>query len=205
MKRAALLLPLALAGLAWAASRRSSGGGLDLATEANEQAGEGGSSSGSWSIETATNAIITGMGEAVTAVRKVFELPARAAPYADTIADAETRYGLPPSLLGRVLYQESRFRTDIITGQTRSTAGALGIAQFMPGTAREMGIDPLNPTQAIDGAARYLRRLYDALGDWSKALAAYNWGIGNVSRKGLDAAPAETRAYVREILSDVEV
>lgn len=129
--------------------------------------------------------------------------PAEAAPYLGTIEAAERIYALPASLLARVLYQESRFRPDIVNGATRSPVGALGIAQFMPATARELGVDPLDPDQAIDAAGRYLRRLYDRFGDWSLALAAYNWGQGNVARRGLGAAPAETRNYVAEISADI--
>jgi len=141
----------------------------------------------------------------VSRARKVFQPPATAAPYAAQIAAAEANYQIPESLLARVLYQESRFRADIISGQTKSPVGAVGIAQFMPATAREWGVDPLNPESAIDGAGRYLKWLYDRLGDWPRALAAYNWGIGNVQRRGLDAAPTETRNYVAQILNDVEV
>jgi soluble lytic murein transglycosylase-like protein len=131
--------------------------------------------------------------------------PAAAAPYLETIAQAERDNGLPNGLLARVLHQESRFRPDIITGKTKSPAGALGIAQFMPATARERGVDPLNPTSAINGAAGYLASLFDRFGDWTKAIAAYNWGQGNVARKGLDRAPAETRAYVAQISKDVNL
>lgn len=125
------------------------------------------------------------------------------AKYANIIAMAEAQNGIPPNMLARLLYQESRYREDIITGKTRSPVGALGIAQFMPATAREMGIDPLNPPQAINGAARYLARLYDKFGNWTEALAAYNWGSGNVQRKGLANAPTETRNYFVQILADV--
>lgn len=125
------------------------------------------------------------------------------AKYADTIAIAEQQNGIPPNLLARLLYQESRYREDVITGKTRSPVGALGIAQFMPATAREMGIDPLNPVQAINGAARYLARQYNMFGNWSEALAAYNWGAGNVKRQGLANAPQETRNYFVQILADV--
>lgn len=125
------------------------------------------------------------------------------AKYAGTIAAAEDRAGLPRDLLARQLYQECRYREDIINGTTRSPAGALGIAQFMPATAAEMGIDPLNPVQAINAAADYMRKLYGRFGSWSEALAAYNWGQGNVSRKGLDSAPRETRLYYSQILADV--
>lgn len=129
--------------------------------------------------------------------------PAAAAPYLAAIAAAESKYGLPTNMLARLLYQESRFRPDIITGKVKSAAGALGIAQFMPATARQFGIDPLNPLQAIDAAGLYLSQLYRRFGSWQEALASYNWGQGNVSRKGLAAAPAETRNYFTQILNDL--
>lgn len=138
-------------------------------------------------------------------LKKIFTVPTAGQPYADAIRAAEVKYSLPDSLLARVLYQESRFRQDIITGATKSSAGAVGIAQFMPATARDLGIDPLNTDQSIDGAGRYLRQLFNQTGSWDRALAAYNWGIGNVQRKGLDAAPLETRNYVSQVLADVAV
>ena len=125
------------------------------------------------------------------------------AKYAPAIAAAEGRHGIPKDMLARLLWQESRYREDIITGKVRSPVGALGIAQFMPATAREMGIDPLDPFAAIDAAGRYLARLYRSTGSWAQALAAYNWGIGNVQRKGLAQAPRETRNYYTSILLDV--
>lgn len=123
--------------------------------------------------------------------------------YAYTIEAAENRHGLPARLLERLLYQESRYREEIISGRVRSPVGAVGIAQFMPATAREWHIDPLNTGQAIDGAARYLAWLKNQLNGWREALAAYNWGIGNVQRRGLIAAPRETSRYVVEIIADV--
>lgn len=125
--------------------------------------------------------------------------------YRSAIAAAEFQYSLPPGLLHRVLYQESRFRTDIIDGSVASPAGALGIAQFMPATAAELGFDPLDAQASIYGAARYLRDLRKQTNTWAEALAAYNWGIGNVKRKGLYAAPAETKSYVASITADVGV
>lgn len=144
-------------------------------------------------ISSAAESVVSMIGETMT---EIFTLPGSAAPYVEAITKAENDNGIPPGMLGRLLYQESRFRPDIITGKKRSPVGALGIAQFMPATAAEMGIDPLNPYAAIPAAAQYLRRLYDALGDWGAAVAAYNWGIGNVRRKGLSAMPSETRDYV---------
>ena len=123
--------------------------------------------------------------------------------YRAAIDQAEATYGLPEGMLARLLWQESRYRPSVINGQVKSPVGALGIAQFMPATAKELGIDPLNPYQAIQGAARYLSSLYRATGDWSQALAAYNWGIGNVLRKGLAKAPTETKNYFTQILADL--
>jgi len=125
------------------------------------------------------------------------------AQYAGAIADAEARYSIPTGMLERLLYQESHYRADIISGAKVSPAGALGIAQFMPATAAEIGIDPLDPFAAIDGAGHYLQRMYRLFGNWTQALAAYNWGAGNVQRKGLANAPAETVAYYSNILGDV--
>ena len=116
---------------------------------------------------------------------------------------AEDQNGIPHDMLARLLYQESHYRADIIDGRTKSPVGALGIAQFMPATAQQLGINPLDPFQAIDGAGRYLASLYRQTSSWSQALAAYNWGIGNVTRRGLDSAPTETRNYYTQILADV--
>ncbi|MYE00159.1 MAG: lytic transglycosylase domain-containing protein [Alphaproteobacteria bacterium] len=94
----------------------------------------------------------------------------------------------------------------------RSPAGALGMMQFLPATAREFGIDPLVPAEAVDGAARYLRWLerrfpHVSAEDLPKFVhAAYNWGVGNVRRTGCATwtclkplLPTETRVYVRGI------
>ncbi|SFV17880.1 lytic transglycosylase domain-containing protein [Pseudoduganella namucuonensis] len=131
-------------------------------------------------------------------------LPASAAPYQANIEDAADTYGVPVAILAWLLWKESRYNPAIINGAKRSRVGAMGIAQFMPATAREeLGSEAaaLDPSIAIPGAARYLARLYKATGEWRGALAAYNWGIGNVQRKGLAAAPAETRDYYSTILS----
>ena len=124
--------------------------------------------------------------------------------YAPMIANIEKKYSIPSGLLHKLIKAESAFRSDIITGKKRSSTGALGIAQFMPATAREwIGTEAaaLNPALALDGAARYLKWLYAQVGnDWTKAVAAYNWGIGNVKKKTLASAPTETKNYVKKIL-----
>lgn len=142
------------------------------------------------------------LGDTVKASIGLWHPPAA---YAQAIDDAEVANGLPHDLLARLLYQESHYRADIISGRTRSPVGAAGIAQFMPATAKRFGIDPLDPFQAIPAAARYLALLYGQFGNWAEAVAAYNWGEGNVARKGLDHAPAETRTYYTSILSDVGI
>jgi Transglycosylase SLT domain len=122
--------------------------------------------------------------------------------YDDLINRSAIQYGVEPRLLYKLLKQESAFLPDVINGTRTSSTGALGIAQFMPATARqELGsvAAALDPERAIPGAARYLAKLKNNLGDWKSAVAAYNWGIGNVQRKGLDRAPAETVDYINKV------
>jgi soluble lytic murein transglycosylase-like protein len=130
--------------------------------------------------------------------------PTGSGPYQEDIAAAADTYGVPAAILAWLLWKESRYNPAIIDGSKRSRVGAMGIAQFMPATAvDELGSQAaaLDPSIAIPGAARYLAKLYRAAGDWAGALAAYNWGIGNVQRKGIDAAPAETVDYYTTILA----
>jgi len=127
--------------------------------------------------------------------------PASAGPYLPLIYSAEQHYGMPHNLLARLLYQESRYREDIISGRTVSSAGAVGIAQLVPRFFPD--IDARDPRQAIPAAARYLARLCRQFGSWALALAAYNWGPGNLSTRGVGNAPGETVAYLRQISADV--
>lgn len=92
------------------------------------------------------------------------------------------------------MFAESRYCADAVSPQ-----GALGLGQLMPGTARELGVDPLDPTENLMGAARYLRTQLDTFGDTPLALAAYNAGPGAVTTyRGVPPYP-ETQAYVREV------
>ena len=101
--------------------------------------------------------------------------------YLKTIAGAASQYKVPMSLLTSMLAHESMsWNPKVISGELASPAGAQGIAQFMPATAKGMGIDPLNTDQAIQGAARKLAAHYQQFGSWPLALAAYNAGAGNV-------------------------
>ncbi|SEJ21704.1 Transglycosylase SLT domain-containing protein [Azotobacter beijerinckii] len=110
----------------------------------------------------------------------------------------ERQYKLPHGLLDSVWNVESSRGKNMI-----SPAGARGHFQFMPGTARQYGLrNPNDLGQSSDAAARMFRDLLDANGgNLAMALAAYNWGQGNLSRKGIGAAPAETVDYVRKVQS----
>lgn len=143
------------------------------------------------------------MNEITAAARSVIGAWRPPAKYAAAIIQAEDENGIPRDLVARTLYQESRWREDIITGRTRSPVGAIGIAQIMPATAREWNVNPLDPFASIAFAGRYLAWLRGRHNNWSETLAAYNWGTGNVARKGLTTAPLETRNYYSQILADV--
>jgi peptidoglycan DL-endopeptidase CwlO len=120
-------------------------------------------------------------------------------PYADLFTRAGARHGVDPALLAAVASQESGFDPTAV-----SSAGARGLMQFMPATARSLGVDPLDPASAVDGAARYLAQLTRQFGSAELGLAAYNAGPGTVSRYGGIPPYPETQAYVRAVTSKAE-
>lgn len=81
-----------------------------------------------------------------------------------------------------------------------SPKGASGIFQHMPATAQELGIDPFDVNQSISGGVKYMGQLLNQYKDPTTALAAYNWGMGNVNRQGLQNMPKETQDYIARIL-----
>lgn len=133
-------------------------------------------------------------------VDNAWKIDPRGNKYDALFTAAEKANGLPAGLLRRMAYQESRFNPSAHNARS----GASGILQFMPATAKEYGINPLDPVQSIAAAGKYMAKLYKIAGSWKGALAGYNWGIGFVQRKGLAAAPAETVAYMK-IADDVGV
>lgn len=114
--------------------------------------------------------------------------------------ELEGKYGLPAGLLSSVAATESGGDP-----YAESKAEAKGLFQFMPGTAKDMGLkgrDVYDPHKSAEAAAKYLRWLMDATGgDLEKALASYNWGLGNVQKKGMDNLPSETRNYVPKVMA----
>jgi soluble lytic murein transglycosylase-like protein len=113
------------------------------------------------------------------------------------VAELAAKYDISPALLEAVVWQESRWNERAL-----SPAGARGLAQLMPGTAREMGVNPDDPTANLEGGARYLRMQLDAFdGDIEKALAAYNAGPARVRRTGGVPRIRETQAYVAAIMA----
>jgi nitroreductase len=117
--------------------------------------------------------------------------------YRATIAAAASANGIAPVLLAALLRSESGFDPRAV-----SPAGAQGIAQFMPGTARGMGLrDPFDPEQVIPAAARLLGGHMRAFGSVPLALAAYNAGAGAVRRYGGVPPYRETQGYVARILA----
>lgn len=112
------------------------------------------------------------------------------------ISTVATAYALDPKLVEAVAWRESRFRLE-----ARSDKGAIGVMQLMPGTARDLGVDPHDPVQNIRGGALYLRRMLSEFGgDVRLALAAYNAGPAAVRKHGGVPPYAETQAYVTSIL-----
>ena len=116
--------------------------------------------------------------------------------YAGKVAELAARYDLSPALIEALVWQESRWRAAAV-----SPVGARGLAQLMPGTARDLGVNPDDPLANLEGGARYLRAQLDRFGgDIEKALAAYNAGPARVeSARGVPAI-RETQNYVASVM-----
>ena len=128
-----------------------------------------------------------------SAARQAGYVPAE---YIAKVQELAVRFDISPALIEALVWQESRWRHRSV-----SHAGARGLAQLMPGTAREMGVNADDPFQNLEGGARYLREQLDRFeGDLEKALAAYNAGPGRVIRAGGVPRIRETQNYVAAIM-----
>jgi soluble lytic murein transglycosylase-like protein len=116
-------------------------------------------------------------------------------PFLEVARSAARRHGIPEDIFLRLVQQESAWNTEAV-----SHAGALGLAQLMPGTAALLGVDPLDPVANLDGGARYLAQQFRRFGNWRLALAAYNAGPEAVEAHNGVPPFAETQHYVRVIL-----
>jgi soluble lytic murein transglycosylase-like protein len=115
--------------------------------------------------------------------------------YLEVAKAVARKHGVPEDLFLRLVQQESGWNPSAV-----SVKGATGLAQLMPGTASNLGVDINDPEENLDGGARYLRMMFDKFGTWKLALAAYNAGPGAVEKH--DGVPpyAETQNYVTVIL-----
>jgi soluble lytic murein transglycosylase-like protein len=116
-------------------------------------------------------------------------------------ANLESAYGLPKGLLDAVWFAESARGKRMV-----SSVGAKGHFQFMDATAKEYGLhDPYDLKASANAAAKYYSRLSKMFGgDIKKMLAGYNWGEGNVLRKGIAHLPEETKAYIAKITKQMQ-
>ena len=142
------------------------------------------------------------LGEKLTAIGK---LALHAVPHSrgscrveaeKLVRQAARRHGVPASFALSVARTESGLQHHQI-----SRAGAMGVMQLMPATARDLGVsDPFDPAQSVDGGVRYLKRLWRRYrGDRRRIAAAYNAGPGNIPRRGPLRLGGETAAYVRRV------
>lgn len=123
----------------------------------------------------------------------------RAAPWETDFQGAGAQHNIPPGLLKKWAQTESNFDPT-----ATSRAGAKGLMQFMPSTAKQYGIDPTNPSHSIWAGARHIATLRDKYGNYRDAAIGYNWGEGNLQNwikrgRNEEELPDETRSYVRKL------
>ncbi len=158
----------------------------------------------SWPIQSYQQAIATAVPTTAAASANTYQ-PAPPLPRSQYVAMAEqdaSAVGISPTYFVNQINLESGFNPN-----AGSPSGAEGIAQFMPGTAAGLGIDPWNPVQALNAAAHVMANAYHTYGDYAKALGAYNAGSGTLQNavnscgaKWLSCMPAQTQNYVAIIM-----
>jgi len=172
---------------------------MDIASDGTVSV-RNGSGAATWEVVTspASDKMVDQAGQPVLPAYAYSELNPPPVPpeFAVALTQAAKNANLSPTLLSALVWQESRWNPQAV-----SPKGAMGLAQLMPATARDLGVNPADPVQNLQGGARYLRYLLDQFGgDVEKALAAYNAGPARVQRANGVPAIAETRAYVASIV-----
>ena len=121
------------------------------------------------------------------------------------IVDQANAQGIPPGIAIAVATAESGIAQWTRSGNlVVSSAGAIGVMQLMPATAAQLGVDPADPLQNIQGGVTYLAQMFNKYGDWWTALAAYNWGPANVDKaiaRGKDPSTWPSAGYATSTLA----
>ena len=175
---------------------------MDIASDGTVSV-RNGAGAATWEVVTspASDKIVDQQGQPILPAYPSSELNPPPVPpeFAAALTQAAKSANVSPTLLSALVWQESRWNPQAV-----SPKGAMGLAQLMPATARDLGVNPADPVQNLQGGARYLRYLLDQFGgDVEKALAAYNAGPARVQRAGGVPAIAETRAYVASIVGRI--
>ena len=118
--------------------------------------------------------------------------------YIEALVKMEKKYKMPSGILQNIAYHESRYNPNAI-----SHKGAIGIMQIHPRWHK--GVNPYNPFASIKYGAKYLNLLYKQFGSWEVALAAWNWGQGNVRKYTFYKAPRETKAFIKNVMKGIKV
>ena len=177
------------------------GGDFDLNGPSPDRAGEARATGPRPNVVAATAAPATAPTATAAAAGAVdpSRLPDAAARWLPSIERAANEAGIDPALLTALVRHESNFDQSTI-----SHAGAIGLAQLMPGTAEWLNVDPFDPEANLAGGARYLKEQLDRFGKVDLALAAYNAGPNRVAQAGGIPRIAETQIYVERVLNTWE-
>lgn len=142
------------------------------------------------------SAVLIGFFLAVLPAKSSWATPAPGMAFERYFKGAERMYNLPPGLLSRMAYQESRYNPD-----AKGASGEVGIMQITP--RWHPNVNPNDPEESIYYAGFLMRKYYNEFRNWSAAIAAYNWGETNVRNKGIEQAPEITRGYIRDVMGDI--
>lgn len=118
--------------------------------------------------------------------------------YINALLNMEKEYNMPNGILQNIAYHESRYNPNAV-----SHAGAIGIMQIHPRWHK--GVNPYDPYASIKYGAKYLDTLYKRFNNWEMALAAWNWGQGNLAKYSYNKAPLETRNFIKNVMEGVIV